>query len=128
MNVTPIESVLDIYDNRILWADLGPHFKGYQISNTGIIRSMKFYKRYPYGTLVSITNSTVRLSNSLNQIEQVSMNDLCNNKYIFNIPTYYTDPSSRNPIITSKSKIMTNKIKNRDLLKQPSGFHFKVID
>ncbi len=131
MNATPIETVLDIYNPNILWADLGPHFKGYQISNTGIIRSMKFYKKHPYGILINPTsNGTVKLSNSVNQSEQVSVSDLLNivktNGY--NIATYNTYCRSRNPLITSRSDIMMKKITSKDSLKQPSGFHFKTIN
>ena len=129
MKAIPIESVLDIYDPRILWADIGHDYKGYQISNTGLIRSMKFYKKYPFGILLTPDkNGIYKLSNSLNQIELINRNDLLNCKYIFNIPTYYSDCNSRNPLVTSQSKIIKKNKEMKEKLQQPSGFHFKTID
>ena len=136
MNLIPIESVLDINDPRIVWADLGPHYKGYQISNTGIIRSMKFYKKHPFGTLVSKDNryNTVTISNSLNQSERVNIENLIHiGEELFKKGIYcgtrvvYT--RSRNPQITSQSKIMQKRrIASKEILSQPSGFHFKTLD
>ena len=126
----PIESVINIYDPNIVWAELGPDYKGYQISNTGLVRSMKFFKKYPYGILLEPTNGIVKISNSLNQTIQVDIMNIFNSKKKsdFVIPTYSTYTRSRNPLITSKSKIMKDKKKYNDILKQPSGFHFTTID
>ena len=45
MKVTPIETIIDINDPNIVWADLSFYnFNGYQLSNTKLLRSMKFYK------------------------------------------------------------------------------------
>ena len=128
-NVIPIESVIDVSNPGIVWSDLGPHYKGYQISNYGHIRSMKFFKKHPLGILIKPDKKgMVRLSNSLNQVEQVNVKDLFNSAKNFIIPTFSTYTRSRNPIITSKSKIMEEKRNNTDFLHQPSGFHFKTID
>jgi hypothetical protein len=48
---TPIESVLDIYDTNRYWMYI-PGFNGYEVSNDGIIRSMKHFVKYPYGILI----------------------------------------------------------------------------
>ena len=126
----PIESVINIYDTSIVWADLGPDYKGYQISNTGLVRSMKFFKKYPFGILLEPDNGKLKISNSLNQVEQIDVMKIYNSlsKSSFNIPTNTTYTRSRNPLITSKSKIMKDKKKYNDILKQPSGFHFTTID
>ena len=126
----PIESVINIYDPNIVWAELGPDYKGYQISNTGLVRSMKFFKKYPYGILLESINGIVKISNSLNKTVQLDIMNIFKSKKKsdFVIPTYSTYTRSRNPLITSKSKIMKDKKKYDDILKQPSGFHFTTID
>lgn len=125
----PIESVVNIYDTSILWADLGPQYNGYQISNTGLVRSMKFFKKYPFGILLEPENGKIKISNSLNQIEQVDVLNIYNSlsRSSFNIPTNSTYTRSRNPFITSQSKTMIDKQKYKDELKKPSGFHFKIL-
>jgi hypothetical protein len=51
----PVELVLNIYDYR-LWYFL-PGYTGYEVSNDGYIRSMKHYKKHPYGVLLSPVSS-----------------------------------------------------------------------
>jgi len=126
----PIERIVNLYDTSIMWADLGPHYNGYQISNTKLIRSLKFFKKYPYGTLIEPdSKGRVYLSNSRNQSEQVSVDELFNSKKQkdFNIPTYSVYTRSRNPLITSESDLMKKKANYDEILKRPSGFHFKII-
>ena len=70
MKVIPIETVVDINDKSIRWADLYP-YNGYQISITGLIRSMKFYKKftenvYSYEEL----NSTESIEQDLQELIQ----------------------------------------------------------
>jgi hypothetical protein len=48
---TPVESVLDINDDR-LWYYI-PSCNGYEVSNDNYIRSMKHYRSYPFGILIS---------------------------------------------------------------------------
>lgn len=48
---TPVEMYIDPYNTSILWYYI-PGFNGYEISNTGIVRSMKHYKKYPFGILI----------------------------------------------------------------------------
>jgi hypothetical protein len=131
-NKIPIETVVNINDYSILWADLNPRYNGYQISNfNGLVRSMKFYKKYPFGILIKPDDKgMIKLSNSLNQVETIDVNKLFHSiqKKDFIIPTNSTYTRSRNPIITSKSDHMKNKNKYADELKKPSGFHFTIID
>jgi len=46
----PIETVLSFYDDRYFYYI--PGFNGYEVSNDGIVRSMKHYKKYPFGILI----------------------------------------------------------------------------
>ena len=128
MKVIPIESVVDINDMNIKWAELSP-YNGYQISTTGLIRSMKFYKKYPYGILIEPDkNGNIKISNSLNQVEQVNVNDEFRKAREWRYNTCDTYTRSRNPIITSKSDYIKDKLKYKSELQKPSGFHFKTID
>lgn len=47
----PVERYINPLSQDILWYYI-PGFNGYEISNTGIVRSMKHYKKYPYGILI----------------------------------------------------------------------------
>ena len=47
---TLVEDELNIYDDRF-WYYI-PSFNGYEISNDGYVRSMKHYKKYPFGLLI----------------------------------------------------------------------------
>lgn len=51
----PIESVIDVNDPNVWWFYI-PGFNGYEISNTGLVRSMKHFKKYPYGILIKTRN------------------------------------------------------------------------
>lgn len=48
---TPIQQFIDPYTSDIWWYYI-PGFNGYEISNTGIVRSMKHYRKYPFGILI----------------------------------------------------------------------------
>lgn len=52
---TPIEDVLNIFDDARLWYYI-PGFNGYEVSNDGYLRSMKHYRKHPYGILVKPVN------------------------------------------------------------------------
>lgn len=54
----PIESVLDINDQNIWWYYI-PGFNGYELSSNGLVRSMKHFKKYPFGILIK-TRDKVR--------------------------------------------------------------------
>lgn len=46
-----VENYINPMSQDIWWYYI-PGFNGYEISNTGIVRSMKHYKKYPYGILI----------------------------------------------------------------------------
>lgn len=48
---TRVEDVLDLNDDNRLWLYI-PNFNGYEVSNDGYIRSMKHFRKYPYGILI----------------------------------------------------------------------------
>ena len=50
-NFVRVENYIDPLSQDIWWYYV-PGFNGYEISNTGIVRSMKHYKKYPYGILI----------------------------------------------------------------------------
>jgi hypothetical protein len=47
----PLENVLNIYDQNRLWFYI-PGFNGYEVSNDGYIRSMKHFRKYPFGIMI----------------------------------------------------------------------------
>lgn len=47
----PVDEILGFDDSR-LWYHLTEYYNGYEISNDGIVRSMKHYRKYPYGIIV----------------------------------------------------------------------------
>ena len=50
-NFTRVENYIHPLSEEIWWYYI-PGFNGYEISNTGIVRSMKHYKKYPFGILI----------------------------------------------------------------------------
>lgn len=46
-----VEDVLDIFDNNRYWYYI-PNFNGYEVSNDGYLRSMKHFRKYPYGIII----------------------------------------------------------------------------
>ena len=48
---TPLEDIMNIFDPSVLWLYI-PGFNGYEISTNGYIRSMKHYRKHPYGILI----------------------------------------------------------------------------
>ena len=112
-NKVAIENVVPIYDPAIKGCDLGKQYKGYEISNTGILRSMKFFKAYPFGILINPDrNGMYELSDYCNRRVKLTMGDIMNlcKGRPYNIETSYTCMhSSRNNIIGSKSEYLTRK-------------------
>lgn len=132
-----VESIINVYDQRVTWAMLAPDYKGYELSNTGLVRSLKFPNKYAFGYIVEPDkNGLYELSNSLNKRVSVSMEDLINvvkkNNIGYNIPTCYINKNSRNPILSSKSDYMKNRFKNKneqtDTLHQMVETKFSIID
>lgn len=104
----PIETILNINDDSILWYAIDG-FNGYELSTTGIIRSMKHYKKYPFGIYIkpkSISKYNVIYELSDNNNKRVSINKdniitrVRNNPYKYHAGyprhTIMTDISSRN--------------------------------
>ena len=52
-----VKYFLDIYDQNRLWYFIPqPGFNGYEVSNDGYVRSIKYYMKYPYGILISLVS------------------------------------------------------------------------
>ena len=113
---TPVQQYIDPYNSDLWWYYI-PGFNGYEISNTGIVRSMKHFRKYPFGILIKpreIKNPidlftkqynelTYELSDNNNERQVVKRSDLLNlvssNKYnIEGYPrrTVVSDIGSRN--------------------------------
>ena len=102
-------------DVNRLWYYI-PGFNGYEISNDGYVRSMKHWRRYPYGILLqplknsNLSNPTFTLTNNDNDRVNVSRSTLIElakkNLYVKNYPrkTYETDMDSRNRIVMNPKK------------------------
>lgn len=116
----PLEQFLNPEDDRLFYYI--PGFNGYEISNDGYIRSMKHYKKYPFGILIQpkknkngkVTNPNdpiFELSNNNNERIIIKRSELWNLAFgnkdqIAGYPrrTYITDTSSRNQRIFVKKK------------------------
>ena len=71
-----IEDVFDVNDTSRLWYDI-PGYNGYQLSNDNYVRSMKHYKKYPFGILLKCgSNGRYQLSNSQNKRVEVSLEEI----------------------------------------------------
>lgn len=110
-----VEKYINPYDYNILWANLDPEYRGYQLSTTGHIRSLKFKDRYPFGTLVlPDKQGRFKLSNSVNKRILVPYSILADiaNKNGFHYTTNMVPKwSSRNPICTSESDYRIKQFK-----------------
>lgn len=108
---TLVEDVLGVYSDRV-WYYI-PHYNGYEISNDGYIRSMKHYRKYPFGLLIEPKKNRkgeilqpirYELSNDNNEREVLTLDEIKNLAYNnprFNTmgyprKTFSTDISSRN--------------------------------
>ena len=112
----PVQNYINPYDINIWWYYI-PGFNGYEISNTGIVRSMKHFRKYPFGIVIKpkeVTNVlqlfteqfddlTYELSDNYNRRQSIKRSELF--KLAFNNPypivgyprkTLFTDVSSRN--------------------------------
>ena len=107
MNEKLVEQFINPANYSILWADLGPEYRGYQLSTNGYVRSLKFPGKFPLGTLIfPDKKNRFILSNSVNKRVSVEYSELADiaNKNGFSFYTV-TIPkrSSRNPIASSES-------------------------
>lgn len=124
---TPVECCLNVNEPRY-WFYI-PGFNGYEISNDGFVRSMKHYRRYPFGIMIkpvstkSEQNSTdplFILSNNNNERKRVRLSQIAflakNNPYaVTGYPrlTIVTDRFSRNnPAFITRNSIKTPPIDN----------------
>lgn len=131
---TPVERYIDPRNTNILWYYI-PGFNGYEISNTGIVRSMKHHRKYPFGILIkprevkdpielftkNFIELTYELSDDYNERHIITRSELlslaANNKIKVNgYPrlTIIADNSSRNPRCFKKY----NKTNNNSLKEQ----------
>ena len=83
---TPVEKVLDVSSETRLWFYL-PGYNGYEVSNDGYLRSMKHFKKYPYGMLIqplkdrngnviSPNDPIYEMSNNQNQRIQLHISEI----------------------------------------------------
>lgn len=128
-NFTLVEEVLDIYDGNRCWYYI-PGFNGYEISNDGYIRSMKHYKKYPYGLLIKPRkDGKFELSDNNNQRVTVTRSELLRlaqtNPYqITGYPrsTLMTDIAPRN-----QSYFIKKPQSDRQFDKTPRAPRFTII-
>ena len=137
----PIESVFDINTDPQIWNPI-VGFRGYEVSNKGNVRSLKFYKEYPYGVLLSpckndgkyilSDNHNVRRKLSLQEIYK--MRDVTNVTYTCTICNGFDARIQRHFInfetVREEEKIEHEVYRvpvpvNRDKLYMP---HFTIID
>ena len=137
-----VEEFIYPYDQNIWWFYI-PGFNGYEISNTGIIRSMKHYKRYPFGIIIrpkevkearelflnSYPELTYELSDNNNERQIIKRSELLylaqNNQYqVQGYPrrTCVTDIGSRNQRIFIQRKNDTE-----DLTKKIYKVNFTIV-
>lgn len=111
-----VEDALGFDENR-LWYYI-PGFNGYEVSNDGYIRSMKHFRKYPFGILLSPLRTKkgkllqplqYELSNNNNDRIIVTLEEIINlaannPHYTTGYPrkTYVTDNASRNQRCTIK--------------------------
>ena len=124
-----IDSIMDIYDTRFMWYPLGDYYRGYEYSNTGLLRSMKFKNRFPFGVLIKPNKDGVyELSNSYNERKKVTTAEILEMiKGQTPIYTFQRNQLTRNPLITSRSTTMKYKQKAKEFDKTPKPAHFNII-
>ena len=115
-NFAPVQNYIDPNNQDILWYYI-PGFNGYEISNIGIIRSMKHHKKYPFGMIIKpkevnniielftkqFDDLTYELSDNNNKRQIVKVSEIkqlafSNTHHVKEYPrkTIVTDRSSRN--------------------------------
>lgn len=108
---TLVEHVMDVFDENRVWFYI-PNYNGYELSNDGYIRSMKHWRKYPFGLIIRPDkNGYYELSNNQNKRVKVKMEEILelikNNPYhVTGYPrkTYMVDRSSRNQAYFIKDK------------------------
>ena len=97
-----VEEYLDINDSRV-WFDI-PGYNGYQMSQDGFVRSMKHYKKYPYGILLTptkVTGNTAVYSLTNSQNKRVNINSIEINKLIMEDDRSLSYPHRTSEVYTS---------------------------
>lgn len=128
----PVEDVLNIFDENRLWYYI-PSFNGYEVSNDGYLRSMKHYKKYPYGIIIrSIDRDSYKgscdplyeISDDDNNRHRIRMSQLVylaatNQFSVRGYPrhTIITSDSSRNKYVKNEEgafvKVYNGPVKNK---------------
>lgn len=105
--VIPLEQIFDPFNDTQLWYYI-PGFNGYEISDRGILRSMKHYKKHPFGMILQgrvnkDDDIVFTLSNNHNKRVSITRSRLMELAKTNDIPvssyprrTFETDVSSRN--------------------------------
>jgi hypothetical protein len=128
---TPVEAYINQYDSSVLWNYI-PTFNGYEISNNGYVRSMKHFRKYPFGMLIHPVipgnDPTYELTNDNNERVRMKFSELLslsqNNKYViagYPRKTCISDNHSRNKVISKKPK--ENPLEGKML----EGSYFTII-
>lgn len=101
-----VEDFIDINDMSRKWYAI-PGYNGYELSTDGIVRSMKLFRKYPYGILIKPDKSgKYTISNSNNQRTTLSIPEMLqlinSDEYSKAYPRYTTDlyHNSRNQSCT----------------------------
>lgn len=106
----PVENFIDPLDQNIWWYYI-PGFNGYEISNTGIVRSMKHYRKYKFGILIKpkeinniielftvpYSELTYELSDNNNERKVIKRSEL---QYLASSNPYHVQGYPRRTIIT----------------------------
>ena len=134
----PIEDVINIRDESRLWWCI-PGFRGYEVSSDHIIRSMKHFKKYPFGILIQAKkdrdgkilhpeNPTFELSDNNSERVLLTLSEIVQmayenkDKYIgYPRKTITTNRSSRTP------QIFKNKSRNVPFDKEKKFPKFTII-
>ena len=74
--ILDLSSIFNVYNDPQLWYDI-PGFNGYEMSDYGLVRSMKHFQRYPFGMLIRFDDKeNYILSNSYNNRLRIPRKDL----------------------------------------------------
>lgn len=106
----PVQQYIDPYTSDLWWYYI-PGFNGYEISNTGIVRSMKHFRKYPFGILIrprevsnpldlftkSYDDLTYELSDNNNERQVIKRSTLL---YLASSNPYHVQGYPRRTIVT----------------------------
>ena len=99
---TRVEDCIDLNDKSIKWYNI-PGYNGYQVSNNGFVRSLKHFRKYPFGIIIRHRNGLFSLTNSNNKRETIRYKNILelveNDSYSMSYPydTNEVNYTSRNP-------------------------------